>query len=329
MTKVQDLPKVELHLHLDCSPSAELLGRLDPSITPEVYQHDIQLKHKVTDLADFLRRIPRLLALMQSESQLREFTHDLFKQLKAEKVIYAEIRFAPLQHIAGGLSDEQVVTIVEAATREAIAETGVEARLILCCLRHFNREQSMRTAELAKAFQGSLVAGLDLAADEAGFTIDAHRDAFAFAREHGIKRTAHAGEACGADSVTETLDVLKPSRIGHGVRAIDDPALVRRLVHEGIHLEVCPSCNVIIDVFPILECHPIDELFKAGVSLSINTDGRTVPAVTLGEEYQKLQDVFGWTPDMIQRCNRNAIKASFADEATKKRLLAKLETTHN
>ncbi len=257
---------------------------------------------------------------MQTEKSLRLVTEDLFKQLKQENVIYAEIRFAPLQHLEQGLSPYQVVKTVEQTVASLIKQTGVEARVILCTLRHYTSQQGLTTAGLAEEFKGSTVAGLDLAADEAGFPIDKHIAAFEYANKNGIYCTAHAGEAKGPESVWETLEFLKPSRIGHGVRSIDDPRLIEALIEKNIHLEVCPTCNVQIDIFDTFENHPIDRLYRAGVSVGINTDTRTITDTSLSGEYLMLQRVFNWGKDDFSKCNRNALAASFLPVSGKERL---------
>ena len=214
------------------------------------------------------------------------------------------------------------------ATAAAIRDTGIEARLILCTLRHFSPEQSMETARLTKQFFGNIVAGFDIAADEAGFPLDAHLDAFRYARAAGLFITAHAGEACGPESVWETLEKLKPSRIGHGVRSVEDPGLVEHLKREKIHLEVCPSCNVQIDIYPGLSDHPVDRLYRAGISVGINTDARTIVNVTLTDEYERLHRVFGWTARDFLCCNQNAIRAAFIPVPLKEKLISELNNAY-
>ena len=308
---ITTLPKTELHVHLDCSLSYTAVCRIDPSVSREHFERAFVLRDKVVDLADFLGRIPNSLDLLQQAVHLDVAVQDLVDQLVADGVIYAEVRFAPFLHLEQGMTAQEVTACVAGSLDSACERTGLEARLILCTLRHFDSKTSMQTAELVQEFRSTRVAGLDLAADEAGFPLDAHRAAFAFAHKAGLSTTAHAGEALGAASVLETLDLLSPSRIGHGVRSIEDPACVERLVRENIHLEVCPSCNVIIDVFDDLASHPVDALLRAGVSLGINTDGRTVPQLTLTGQYELLREVFGWGLDEFEACNRNAIEAAF------------------
>jgi adenosine deaminase len=202
-----------------------------------------------------------------------------------------------------------------------IRETGLQAGVILCTLRHFTAAQSMQTAELVEKFRGSRVVALDLAGDEAGFPLDAHIGAYRYAREHGLFRTAHAGEAQGPESVWETLRVLDPQRIGHGTRSIEDPKLVEHLRQNRIHLELCPTANVqIIPSIRSMEEHPIDRLYRAGVSLNINSDSRMVTPTTLTKEYEILHRVFHWTEQDFLRANLMAIDAAFIESNLKQRL---------
>ena len=314
------LPKVELHLHLDCSLSYAVVSRLNPAITREEYLHDFIAPARCTNLADFLTRAPKSIALMQTEEGLRLVTFDVFEQLQRDNVVYAEIRFAPLLHTEKNLSAENVVEIVEEATAKASQATGIEARLILCTLRYFSAEQSLQTVKLVERFKGTHVAALDIAGDEAGFPLDAHIPAFQYAIQNGIARTAHAGEASGAESVWKTLNLLRPSRIGHGVRSIEDPALVAHLRKEHIHLEVCPTSNLQTNIYDSYADHPINRLYDAGLSLSVNTDARTITDITLAQEYEKLHQVFAWDREHFLQCNLNAMRSSFLPEAAKKRL---------
>lgn len=318
---LRELPKIELHLHLDCSLSYEAVAGLAPLVTREEYDRDFVAPARCTNLADFLSRAPKGIGLMQSESSLELVTEDLFQQLAADGVIYAEIRFAPLLHTEEGLTPERVIEVVDRATARMIRDSGIESRLILCTLRHFTESQSMATAQLVETFRGSRVVALDLAADEAGFPLDAHVGAYQFARERGLFRTAHAGEARGPESVWETLRRLDPHRIGHGTRSIEDPQLVEHLRHERIFLELCPSANVqIIPSIDSWEEHPIDRLFRAGLQLNVNTDSRMLTPTTLTAEYEGLQRVFGWGREEFLKTNLMAVGAAFVEDEVKERL---------
>jgi adenosine deaminase len=324
MSKYKTYPKIELHLHLDCSLSYEIVKKINPLITFEGYKNDFIAPAKCMDLADFISQAMRGFELMQTREELRLVTLDLFRQLKEDNVIYAEIRFAPLQHIYKELSPAEVVNTVNEAFGEGIRTTGVEAGIILCTLRHYSEEQSMATVQLVRDFIGTRVVGFDLAANEVGFPIDAHIKAFNFAGNQGISCTAHAGEAKGAESVWETLENLRPSRIGHGVRSIEDPKLLDYLRENNIHLEICPTSNIQTNVFDKMENHSINTIYEAGISVGINTDARTISNVTLTDEYETLARVFSWDKDHFLTCNLNALEHAFIPDEKKNELRTRL-----
>ena len=322
---IESLPKVELHLHLDCSLSFEVVHYLRPQITNIEYLKNFIAPENCEDLSDFLKCAVNGINLMQTEKELNAVVRDLFKQLTNENVIYAEIRFAPLQHLNKGLPPEQVVEIVASVTKDCIESTGVKAGLILCTLRHFNEAQSLQTVALADKFiKNNSIVGFDIAADEVGYPIDSHKKAFEYAMKKDIPRTAHAGEAKGAESIWETLNNFRPQRIGHGVRSIEDPNLIDFLAEKQIHLEVCPTCNIQTNVFKEYSKHPVDFLFKRGVSVGINTDARSLVNVTLTDEYNKLINVFGWDIKDLYECNINSLSSAFISDNIKQELELRL-----
>ncbi|MBD3615954.1 MAG: adenosine deaminase [Gracilimonas sp.] len=317
------LPKIELHLHLDCSLSFEVVQKLRPGISRKEYDRDFIAPANCASLQEYLKCAHEPIAIMQTKEQLEAVTLDLFEQLKADNIIYAEIRFAPLQHLDQGLSAKDVVSIVNEATSRGIKKTGIEAGIILCTLRHFSEAQSMETIKLVEQFKDTKVVGFDIAADET-LPIDNHIKAFEYAREKGIPCTAHAGEARGPESVREVLGNFYPSRIGHGVRSIEDPELMNHLKEKNIHLEICPTSNVQTGIYDSVGNHQINAIYQNGNSLSINTDGRTISNVSLNEEYQKLDRHFDWRTEQLLQVNQYAIDAAFCDEETKDRLREKL-----
>src|SRR5579863_5709190 len=318
---LKSLPKVELHFHIDCSLSFDVVSRLAPSVSRAEYDRDYVAPARCTNLADFLTRAPKGFLLMQTEEALDLVAEDVIQQLAADGVIYAELRFAPLLQTERGLCPHRVVEVVDRSVERLIRETGVETRLILCTLRHFTEAQSMETTRLVEEFRGSRVVALDIAGDEAGFPLAPHISAYRYARDHGLFRTAHAGEGLGPESVWETLHELDPQRIGHGTRSYEDPKLVAHLVRERIHLELCPSSNVqIIPSLHTMEHHPIDRLYRAGVSLNVNTDSRMLTPTTMTKEYEHLQRVFHWGAEELLRANLMGLDAAFVDDGVKQQL---------
>jgi len=321
-------PKVELHLHLDCSLSYNVVRKINPSVTEEDYLRDFVAPAKCPNLADVLTRALHGIALMQTPEQLRLVVFDLFEQLQRDHMLYAEIRFAPFLHTEQGLSPEQVVEIVEAATSQACTSSGIEARLILCTLRHFSAEQSLQTVKLVERFRGTRVTALDLAGDEANFPLAPHIPAYQYAADHNLPRTAHAGEGSGPQSVWETLRSLRPSRIGHGVRSIEDPALIEHLRKEHIHLEVCPVSNLQTNIYDSFADHPINRLYELGISLGVNIDGRAITNITLNHEYEMLHQFFNWDKHHFLRCNLEAIHAAFLPETARQQIAAQLQESY-
>ena len=319
------LPKVELHIHLDCSLSYDVVALLIPGISVDEYRNKFTAPKNCCSLNDYIECAQASINYMQTKEQLRIVTLDLLAQFDADNVIYAEMRFAPLQHLQLGLTPEEVVQEVLNTIVEGKKQYKVEANVILCTLRNFSEAQSMETAELALHFKDSAVVGFDIAADEVGYPLDNHVSAFKFAKSNGILCTAHAGEALGPNSVWETLEKLSPNRIGHGIRSIEDASLIERLIEQNIHLEVCPTSNQLTRVYPSLEGYPIDKLYKTGVSMSISTDGRAISAVDLNQEYQFMTNQYGWTINDLYRINTEAIKHSFATEEVKIAVQAQLD----
>jgi len=318
------LPKVELHLHLDSSLSFTAVSRLDPSVTLADYQRDFLLPAKCPDMAEFFACAPRGATMLQTEEQLRLVTFDVFEQLQRDNVLYAEILLFPYLHTTRGLSAENVVEIVDKAVAQASQEMGIEARINLSVLRHYSTQQSLATVNLVERFKGTRVVGIDLGGYEAAYPLYAHIPAFQYAVQRSIPRTVHAGEMLGAESVWGALEHLHPSRIGHGVRSIEDPALLEHLQKEHIHLEVCPTSNIQLALYETYADHPISQFYESGLAVSVNTDSRTMTNVTLTQEYERLHQVFGWEKEHFFRCNLNALRAAFLPDETKQRLEQRL-----
>lgn len=316
------LPKVELHLHLDSSLSFEAVKKIRPVITKPQFRKLFVAPPKCKNLPDYLSRVSNQVDILQTEDSLKIASETLQQQLAIDNVIYAEVRFAPLLHTREGLSARKVLEIVTDTFRKQKASTnnGPEIRIIVCSLRNFSAKKSTQSAELAVAFKKRGVVGFDLAGDEKGFPLDNHIKAYQLAGEHDISKTAHAGEAAGPESVWDTIKKLKPTRIGHGVRSYEDPELINFIKTEKIHLEVCPTSNIQTNVYDTHSDHTIDKLYEEGISVSINTDGRTTSNVSLADEYRKLHHTFGWNQEHFLQCNLNALDAAFIPEKEKEKL---------
>ena len=312
-----DMPKVELHTHIDCSLSHETVARLGVDLTPEEYRQNFVAPERCKDLTEYLACIDPALKILQTKKSLEFAIDGLIAAQAAENVLYAELRFAPHLHLERGLGLDDVMETVLQAIRISGSRYNVECGLILCTLRHFTEQQSLEVADLTLRFADQGVVALDLAGDEANYPIAPNIAAFKQVREAGGNVIAHAGEASGTDSVLETLDLLQAKRIGHGVRSVEDMALVERIVAEGLHLEICPSCNIQTGIFSEITRHSLPKLLDSGVNISLNTDGRATNGASLSSEYQVVSDAFGWSDHIFLDLNRNALNASFASDRVK------------
>ena len=322
--KFKNLPKIELHIHLDCSLSYETVKRLRPDTTIDDFNNNFKASKSCSSLKQYIKCADNAISLMQSKESLELVMEDFFNQLIEDNVIYCEIRFAPLLHTEEGLNSREVLNIICNSMNILSKESGVVTGLILCTLRHYSKEQSMETVKLAEEFKGKGVLGFDIAADEAGYPLDNHIDAFKYAIQNDINCTAHAGEAKGPESIWETIDKLKVKRIGHGVKCIKDPKLVKILSENNYHLEVCVSSNIKTKTFNKIEDHPISQINKSSISMSINTDGRTISDTDLTNEYELISKKFGWSIEEFKKCNLEAIKHAFISDEIKTLLTHKI-----
>ncbi|MCM5557448.1 adenosine deaminase [Pleomorphomonas sp. JP5] len=317
-------PKVELHVHLDCSLTRRALNRLGNPIGEAEFRRLYTAPERCDNLMDYLRAIGPSAAALQTAPALAIATDEMMRALAADGVIHAEIRFAPHTHQRGGLSLDQVMAAVTEGLAAGAEATGITAGLILCALRDYPPEANLTVIELAHRWRDRGVVGVDLAGDEAGHPAAANRAVFDRAHVLGLPVTAHAGEAAGPDSLAEVMALLAPARIGHGVRAIESEDLLAEIKARNLHLEVCPSSNIQVGVYSDYADHPIDRMSRRGLSLSINTDARTVAPLSLSLEYRRLAVAFGWQTGEFLAHNLEALRHAFWPEAAKPALGGRL-----
>jgi adenosine deaminase len=312
-TDFRKLPKIELHCHLDASvriATVADLGRQIGLTLPEPLAPALVAPEICLDLADFLLRIDLALEVMQHRDQLVRIAREFVEDLALDGVIYGEVRFAPQLHLRQGLLLQEVVDAVHEGLRQGEQEFGVRTGLILCCLRHETAARSVEIAKLALANRDKVCA-LDLAGDEARFSGAPHADAFALARAEGLRRTVHAGEAAGADSIREALELLGAERIGHGVRIEESAEVEEAVKNAAVALEMCPLSNVQTRAAISIANHPIDRLLRKGLRVTVSTDARTVSPTTVSSEFDRLAATFGWGATEFWRCQHHAAEAAF------------------
>ena len=318
------LRKVELHCHLE--------GAAPPSLTQsQAQKYAVDTSSFMRDgiylwdnFAEFLVAYDKVSEVYRTEEDYALLTEAYLDELAGIGTIYSELIVSPDHGERIGLGADAYIAGVCAGIRAAKAKSGIEARLLVTGERHFGPERVVKAAEYAAKSDNPLITGFNMAGEERMGRVADYARAFDIAREAGLGITIHAGEICGAFSVADAIDLVKPSRIGHGVRAIEDMELVKRLADLGTVLEVCPGSNIALSVFPDFASHPLRALRDAGVRVTINSDDPPFFHTSLKREYDLASAAFGFSDDEINAMTRTAIEAAFVDEATRKTLLAKI-----
>ena len=320
------IPKAEIHCHIE--------GATPPSLARQkANQYGIAIdgliapdgeSYAASDFTGFLAAYDRVVKLFRTPQDFADLSYAYYTSIARQGAIYAEVFLSPDQAHSAGLSYIDYLAGLADGLARASAETGIIGRFIPCAIRHLGAERAERAAREVVAHPHKWVTGFGLAGDERVHQPADFVKAFAIASEAGLACTAHAGEVCGAESVRAALDALPVRRIGHGVRAIEDPDLVRRIAAEGIVLEVCPGSNVALGVAPDLKSHPLPHLMAAGVKVTINSDDPPFFRTSLQCEYESVAATFGLDAATMGAFTRTAIEAAFVDEPTRQKLLGRL-----
>ncbi len=328
---VHNLPKFDLHVHLDGSMRLETVIELADAL-PEKrrFSPDLDLRKALTPpqrctLEEYLRAFKITGAVLQSKAALERAAYELCEDAAQENVIYMEIRFAPLLHVQQGLSPSQVIESVLAGMRRAEADYAIKTALIVCGLKHEAPERSIETAELGAKYRDKGVIGFDLAGPENGFPPGLHHQAIEIARRSGLHITIHAGEGCCPAHIREAID-LGAERIGHGVYLYQDPETEKIVRERKILLEVCPTSNLQISgVMNSYSEHPFKRYLDEGIPVTINTDNRLMSQIDVTHELERMIDAFNLTHEQVKNILLNSANAAFTSEKTKEGLRVQVE----
>ncbi len=328
MSDLKALPKLELHLHLEgAAPPAFIRAKAKQKHIDLSRIFDAQGHYSYRDFTEFLRIYEAACTVLSTPQDFHDLTLAVLEHSAAQGVIYTEAFLSPDFCGGGDLGAwRDYLAAMEAAAAQAEAGMGITMRGCVTCIRHFGPAQARKIAVCAQETAGDFVTGFGLAGDENMLHPKDFAYAFDAAREAGLGLTAHAGEWGGPQSVRDALTHLRVSRIGHGVRASEDPALVDDLAERGVVLEVCPGSNVALGVTPHLRDHPIERLRTRGVAVTVSTDDPPFFHTTLCQEYQALADQFGWEMPEFHAINHTALDAAFCDAATRAAIATRLES---
>ncbi|MDO1558428.1 adenosine deaminase [Brevundimonas sp. 2R-24] len=321
------LPKAELHLHIEGSLEPELmfeLARRNHVALPFKSVEEVRAAYDFSNLQDFLDIYYAGADVLRTEEDFQDLALAYFRRAHADGVRHAEIFFDPQTHTDRGIPMQTAMDGLWAAMGEAGEELGVSSRLILCFLRHLDEAAALETLRQAEPWLDRIT-GVGLDSSEVGHPPSKFVRVFERAGAMGLKRVAHAGEEGPPDYVWQALDLLKVDRIDHGNRAMEDPALVRRLAEEGMTLTVCPLSNLKLCVVDDLARHPIPAMLDAGLKVTINSDDPAYFGGYVGENYRRLAEAAGVDRAALVEMARNSFTGSFLNEADKARRLAEVE----
>jgi adenosine deaminase len=316
--------KAELHCHIEGAASPELVLRqarkygADPS---PFIRGDSFIWH---DFTSFLAAYDFSADLFRSEEDYVLLAEHYLTSLARDGAIYSEIFISPDHAGKAGLSPKAYTDALGEGISRAGAKTGIEGRMIVVGLRHIGVEAVEKAARFAARCGNPRVTGFGMSGDERMGDLEDFVRAFEIAREAGLGITVHAGELMGWESVAGALDHIKPARLGHGVRAIENPDLVKRIADQGVVLECCPGSNIALNVFPDFASHPFPALKAAGCKVTLNSDDPPYFWTSLKREYDVAAKDFGMDDKALAAVTRAAVEAAFVDKKTKAALLARL-----
>jgi adenosine deaminase/aminodeoxyfutalosine deaminase len=324
---IQHLPKVELHLHLEGSVRPETLqelsrskGRLEKETQDWISERAGQ-RYRYKDFQDFLQAFKLVTLLLETPSDYAMATTQLIEGLAKQNVKYAEIIFAAGVVLWKKQPLETIFQAAASAARAAQKVFGVRVQWIFDAIRHFGVAHTREVLRWAGRLRRQGVVALGIGGDETRGPAELFTDVFREAREMGLHVVAHAGEACGPESVRQAVEALGAERIGHGLAAARDPAVLALLRERRIPLEVCPTSNVATGLLARLEDHPLPQFLEAGLVVTLNSDDPAMFGTDLVNEYSLAAKTFALTPAQILHLAQNGIRAAFLSEKEKLDLL--------
>jgi adenosine deaminase len=323
-----DMPKVEIHLHLEGAFTFDFLFNLiekygsDPEVKTPL---DLQNKFIFRDFKHFLDLWFWKNQFFKEPEDFEECAYTTLENLSKQNVIYCEIFFSPWDFTSDRLSIEDITEATINGIRRAENSYPITCNLIADLVRDYDSTKARERVQKILPYKDKGVIGIGLGGSEQKFPARLFKSAFKLARDQGFHVTAHAGEAAGPPSIWEAITQLKAERIGHGVRAIEDPQLIKYLRDHHIPLEVCVNSNLKTKIFSSLQLHPIKQLIDSRLKVTINSDDPAMFGATITEEFLLLYDHFGVSLDEIRQLSLNAINGAFISNDIKNRLRTKTE----
>lgn len=326
---ITHMPKVELHVHLEGSVRPETLLKLAARHAVYLPVRDVtglREWYQFRDFDHFIKIYMTISSCLRTVEDIELITREFLQGQAEQHILYSEVTFTPYsQFINNQLGFHEQIDAVNRARAWAETELGVRMGIIMDIPRQIDADDGLAVAERAVERFGDGLIAFGLGGPEKGNPPEKFQAAFDLVRQAGIPCILHAGETGGPESIWKALKVASSCRIGHGVRAVEDPALMEHLRQNQIPLEVCPSSNICLKVFPSLAEHSLPQLMEQGLFVTINSDDPPMFNTTLTNEYLKCQQAFGWDADTVEKLVLNGVKASLLPEKAKQSMLSDFE----
>ncbi|KAA0139901.1 adenosine deaminase [Gimesia chilikensis] len=320
------LPKAELHLHIEGTLEPELAFQLadkNQVSLPFASVDEMRAAYDFQDLQSFLDLYYASISVVCTEEDFHDLTLAYLKKAASQNVRHTEIFFDPQSHTARDIPMETVLNGISSALKQGERELGISSRLILCFLRHLSAESAWETLQQALPFREQFI-GVGLDSSELGHPPSKFVRVFEEARKNGLHIVCHAGEEGPPEYITEALDLLHAERIDHGVRCMEDPALVERLAAEQIPLTVCPLSNVRLCVYPEMSQHPLKQMLEAGLRVTVNSDDPPYFGGYVNENFTAVLQALDLSRQELIQLARNSFTSAFLLDAEQQKLLSEL-----
>ena len=324
---IDGLPKAELHLHIEGTIEPETMFRFaerNGIALPYASVEALRAAYDFGELQDFLDLYYQGMRVLQTEGDFYEMTWAYLEKARAQNILHAEIFFDPQGHTSRGIAFETVLDGISRALEDGRKQLGIGTRLIMCFLRDRDAKEAMATLEQALPHRDRII-GVGLDSAERDNPPGKFREVFERARALGFRTVAHAGEEGPASYVRDALDLLHVARIDHGIRALDDPGLVARLVRERVPLTVCPLSNVRLKVFDDIRRHPLRTMMDEGLLVTVNSDDPSYFGGYVNENFAAVQEGLGFSDENLAQLARNSFEAAFLPHADKRRLVRQVD----
>ena len=320
LEELRDLPKIELHCHLDGSLSKEFIEK---RLKRSVKEEELSVSDDCESLVEYLEKFSLPGECLRDAEGLEDAGDDILRTMSRENVVYAEIRFAPLLHVNRTFRTTQVIEALLRGLERGKQEFGVDYNVIVCVMRHHRFEESYAMIKEAYQFLGKGVCAADLAGAEGLYPMAGFMEFFEKVKELGMPFTLHAGECGDVKNIQDSIEA-GAMRIGHGIAMRNYPEVQALVREKGIGIEMCPISNLQTKAVADTTEYPLREFLDAGVPVTINTDNRTVSNTSMTKELEFVQKVYGIKDEEILLLMRNAVKTAFIEEEKKQQLFGKL-----